>query len=362
MKAKAGLALPVVITVIMLMFLVFFGIWQMMRGAGTQLEYSDAHVRALTIAEAAYNIILARLMSKPWESRWFADSPDSKSDIGQDGGSWDYYIENTPSGDMSADIWIRARYKNAKRLHFYRIRYEDLMFKNLTNPSPGFIGSMDDTAPQAFTPAAVNPLSEEMNRRISKRDGNRVKMTQKWDELSGKVNPLEILKSLGALIGEEEILDKCKPSKEGEPTDVPIASKVKKPAMAKPYIEKVEKTETLIAWFRDSVLLPTDLLESKIRDLVRKIQETIEILFKEEKFRGAERIYKEFLDYVFSVRVGVRTDELILKLEYYQKLAELAKSEKGKEFDRQERQLKKEYDKLIKALPPVVVASPTVTF
>ncbi len=350
MTKRRGLALPMVIAVILVMALVFFGLWKMMRGVGTQREYSDAHLRALAIAESAYNLLVARLMSSSWEQRWFAKlsgQVDAQSALRLDGGYYDYYIQDAPGQEKTVDIWVRAEYKNAKRLHFYRIKYEDLLFKNLTNPAPNYAGSLEETAVPPL-PSTISPMAQKMNDLIAQRERNRVAMARKWDELAKLLNPLQILQNLGAYTG-DDILDKSISSK-GVPTDPPPPLG-KTPPAAQQFLDKIEKADTLAAWFVDSVLLPSAYIKDKIMPLILEINSAVNTLYHREQHLLAERIYREFLNYIFSVRVGVNTAELELKLSYYKELSIAATQYRGKELEAKWQELKAKYEALKIGLP-----------
>jgi hypothetical protein len=327
---RRGIAVPIVVCTIALLFIVFFTLFMMMRGVGGQLEYSDAHIRAVNIAESGYQQLVARLMSQPWEDRWFLGGPDAKAGVSYGGGTFDYFIQTTAGAERSADLWVRGTYKNTRRLLFYRLRYRDLLFKSLSQPAPDFAGS-SEMAP-ALSPGAINELTTLMNEHISRRERNRVEATRKWQEISQKMDPIEILRMLGAHL-DGSFPNKSKSPKDGVPTDVPPPPPTRPPAGTKPFIEKIEKTETLAAWFSASVLLDTGFIKDKIIPVIEEINKTIEACFKGEKYQQAEQIYREFLDFVFTVRVGVNLGELEARLKLYSELAKIAKDYKGKEFD-----------------------------
>ncbi len=333
MSRRRGLALPMVVAVTLVMCLVFFGLWKMMRGVGTQLEYADAHVRALAIAESGYHLLVTRLMAKPWEERWFAAGPDAKPGLEMDGGTWDYFIQTTPGQAETADIWIRASYKNSRRLHFYRFKYEDQLFRTLTNPAPIFTGSLEDSGASPLTENAITPFTEHMNSLISRREQNRVSMNLKWQALCQNLKPREILAQLGAYVG-DDLPENGFSRKPGADTTAPTAPG-RLPVKAQAFLDKMEPPETLVAWFRDSLLLPPAYVSGTIMPLIDQIQKTINHLFRKEKYRVAEKIYRDFLDYVFSIKAGIDLEKLEKELTFYRELSQAAMDFSGKELDRQ---------------------------
>ncbi|MBF0544383.1 MAG: hypothetical protein HQM08_08115 [Candidatus Riflebacteria bacterium] len=192
-ERRMGVAIPIVIGIIAVLFTAAFMIHNLLRGVGIQREYSDAHIRALAIAESGYQFLAAKIMAKPWEMRWFANNPDSQSNFPHDGGKFSYYIEDTAGISESADIWVRGEYKNAKRLIFYRARYEDFLFKGLTSPTPDYTTSVDEK-PHIFNPSDVSPMTDQVNKLIEKRKKNLLESKKPWEDKFS-----EILASLGAL-------------------------------------------------------------------------------------------------------------------------------------------------------------------
>ncbi|MBF0407347.1 MAG: hypothetical protein HQM10_08335 [Candidatus Riflebacteria bacterium] len=188
-KSRSGIAFPVVIAIIVVLFTSIFTIHQLSRGVSSQLEYSDAHVRALAIAESGYQMLLARIMSSPWEQRWFKENADSQTNFVFEKGYFSYYIENTPSEAFSADIWVNGQYKNVKRLLFYRVRYDDLLFKGFSTITPGYTASFEDNSS-----SGVNPMSDQISKLIEKRKKNLLFARQPWEEKFS-----EVLSSLDAL-------------------------------------------------------------------------------------------------------------------------------------------------------------------
>ncbi|MBF0502058.1 MAG: hypothetical protein HQM09_18100 [Candidatus Riflebacteria bacterium] len=188
---KRGIATVVAIAIITVLFLIIFGISFLRRGVGKQMEYTDAHVRALAIAESGYQMLLARMMSKPWELRWFIKTGDSQANVTFERGNYSYFIEDTPGQTYSADIWVRGEYNNTKRFLFYRAHYEDQTLRGFKNFTQDYTVSMDESA----TSGKVNPFTEYVNKLVEKRKGNLIKSKEDW---AAKFP--DILSTLGALV------------------------------------------------------------------------------------------------------------------------------------------------------------------
>ena len=103
---RRGIALGIVVAVILVLFTIAFGILKLMRGAGHQMLYADAHIRALSIAESGVQLLVARMLAKPWDERWFKGAPDARGDpIQFEGGSYVYLIQDSP-GKHQVDLLI----------------------------------------------------------------------------------------------------------------------------------------------------------------------------------------------------------------------------------------------------------------
>ena len=241
-----GFALGLVVIIITVMFIAVFAILQMMRGVGSQASYSDAHVRALAIAESGVQALVARLMAKPWDDRWIKSSPDYHgSPVAWDGGTFVYAIQDTPNASLSVDIWVKSEYKTTKRLLFYRVKYQDLLFKGLTNPSFNFTASIEqENQAPALKPAAVDALTDQMNQLIDQREKTRGAVAEKWEDIADKVNPSLILANLGANTTGGEIPSKSA-SKDGTSTDVVPRPKVPLSAGGQGILENYDKNQIL---------------------------------------------------------------------------------------------------------------------
>lgn len=189
-----------VVVIITVLFVAVFAILNLMRGAGAQVSYSDAHVRSLTIAESGVNLLVSRLMDATWEDRWFRDRPDFHgSPVACEGGSFIYAIQDTPGASFTVDIWVRGEYRATRRLLFYRVKYEDLLFKGLTSPGFAFTADLPETtAAGSLAAPAVDSLTAKMNDLVDRKAQTRGAAADRWEEIADQVNPAAILTTLGA--------------------------------------------------------------------------------------------------------------------------------------------------------------------
>ncbi len=332
MNRKRGIALAVIITLLVVVFVSAFGVFKLMRGVGSQVEYSDAHIRALNIAESGFQVLAARFMSRPYEDRWFRDHSDAKAGLKLEGGTWDYYIEDTPGQPMNADAWVRGEYKNTKRLLFYRFRYEDRLFRGLTAPTQKFAGSTEDSEPVSLEPGNVSGLTKAMNEMIAKRESNRSRMMQKWDELAEKMDPVEILRTLGAEVG-EGVPDVSVPGEDPDPTTPPTPSKIKLSAGARHTLKNIEDPEKLLGFFVKEAGFGPRFTQAFLTPLVAETVGLIEVLCSFEQYVAAEKIYLEFLKCLYSVKSTMSIYSIYYELILFKILAKLVIEYKGKNFD-----------------------------
>jgi hypothetical protein len=284
--------------IVMIMFVSVFALSKLMRGVSSQLEYSDAHLRALTIAESAYQMLVAQMMSKNWEERWFADKPQGQAGTDFEGGTYDYFIQNTPGVEKSADIWIRAEYKNTRRVLFYRIKYQDRIFKGLTTPQTDFTSTVDDQKYVPLIAPAVDPMTAQINELINIRKQNRVKSTQIWEVMSQKVDPYAILTSLGASVPGGELPITSVPVPGGGSTAVSPPPKNPAPAGGSSNVPNVEDPKKLLEWIEAHFGYYA---QNKFKNQAKKVFQEVEDLVKAHKYIQAEQKYKDFLQSLYGI-------------------------------------------------------------
>ena len=205
---RRGIAMGLVAIIITLLFVCAFAALRLMQGAGHQMSYADSHLRALTIAESAIHTLTARMMSKPWEDRWFKDEPDFHGNpIEFCGGNYVYIIHDSPGIKESADIWVRAGYRKLRRIIFYRVKYEDMLFRGLVHPNLDFTTTVEDKANLGLKPISLPGLTDKVNSLLAKKKKTSGLAAEKWHELSDNIQPAAILKQLGAEVPEDLILN-----------------------------------------------------------------------------------------------------------------------------------------------------------
>jgi len=120
-RGSRGLALPFVLCLVFLIAASFLIVHLIAQFNVKHLDRTDAYLRSIYIAEAGFARVLARLEARPFQDRWFKDSPYVESDVPYSGGSYSYLIADTPDGDQEFDLWIRGEYDGSQAILFWRV-------------------------------------------------------------------------------------------------------------------------------------------------------------------------------------------------------------------------------------------------
>ncbi len=219
MKSRNGIALGVAVGVIVILFLAGMVISQLSRGVQRQLEYSDSSIRAQYIAETGINTLIARLMKSSWEDRWFAGGADSEAEVQFGGGTYDYYIQDSPNRTYQADIWVRGDYRGVKRGYFWRMNFTRGLFEGF---AAGRIESAIEIEPDRHpgNPDQANELSREMERIIEKRTSNQAKAQAVADDIQTTAGAQGVFVTLDAPAN-SKVPDSIPPIGDGPAVSIP---------------------------------------------------------------------------------------------------------------------------------------------
>lgn len=197
MTRRRGIAIGVVFVVLIVLFVGGMTLSHLMRGVQRQLEFSDAHIRCQYIGEAAMNLQLARLLSKPWEARWFAAGPDSASDLPYGGGNYDYFIQDTADKPFHVDLWIRSTFRNARRCFFWRVKYDHGLLGGLAQ---GLAVNRLELEPEQSPPTGTTvttPFTERIKQIINERTAKRNRADVLGNSIRQNIRTDQILTGLG---------------------------------------------------------------------------------------------------------------------------------------------------------------------
>lgn len=350
-----GIAIPISITVILFVAIIFAGIWSLIQGLSTQRFYVDSQIKVIAIIESAYNIILARLMNTPWEDRWFKNKPDAKSNIYLDDGKYDYFIQDTPNKDKMVDLWIKGEFRNVKRVHFYRIRYHNPILKEISIPSPNFVASFDENeSKKRLSDSNIQELSQKLDLLINVRNINRPNLYKHWFDIINLINPVDILLKLGAHVENEFILPRAIANSNVDTSVLP--AQLKNSLNATSFIAKMESDERLLDWFSKFNKIDINTARYRFLPIISQINNSLNKLFESSKYLIGQVLYKEFLEFIFGISVFAKSTadtqiKLDLGVNFYKDLAEVAmKSNSENEFKNEIKKIALQYAEKAKNL------------
>lgn len=297
---RRGIALPMVILLVVVLFAGGMTISYLLQGVQKQMRYADATLRVQYIAESGMNLLLARMLAKPWSQRWFATAPDSQADIRYEGGSYDYFLHDTPGRNNSADLWIRSTFGDTRRNYFWRIVYDHGLLSGMALGVPiTRIELPDDQAPTPGT-ANLDQFTALVESHLQTRKVNREPAAALAQIVKAHTSPDRVLDEIGfrpprpvRLLPFPErpgiILPPivpptapARPSQEtirdgfGSKVDVPIKGWIDKKHGYPPTAEAVKKQ-----WEDGSKKVKEKSKDKKIRDAQKELRETLKKINKE---------------------------------------------------------------------------------
>lgn len=339
-----GIALGIVVAVILVLFTIAFGILKLMRGAGHQMLYADAHIRALSIAESGVQLLVARMLAKPWDERWFKGAPDARGDpIQFEGGSYVYIIQDSPGISCSADIWVRGEYRSTKRLLFYRVKYEDMLFKGMTNADRRITTSFDDDTSGALQAPEVDSMTREVNDLIRKREDSRGTAREEWERIAVEVDPIRILNGFGAQLPVQDVPARV-PSKSGVPTIVVPRPLISIPAPLQPNVPNYDRYKIFECIERQRL---DSELKARLHSYADSQMRLIDQQVTQQQFLTATQTLKRLLIYLYTRSGIVNTAILRAKANYQAALEALDAQARQEGWTQQQLDEKKEQARLL---------------
>ncbi len=173
MHFRRGFFLPLVILgVLSMVFLITF-----VNSLGSSFTHQVQHVdevsRTYVIGEAVFAQVTARIREKPYSQRFFAGVAYEEYERKILGGDYDLFIEDArEDGKLLkniADIYVRARYGNVKRLYFWRVRVEDSLLDAAGKMYFLLFANLD---PEKFPKPGASPFADQIKEILAKRKAN----------------------------------------------------------------------------------------------------------------------------------------------------------------------------------------------
>ncbi len=123
-SARAGLVFPLVLMgIFSLGFLIIF-VHSMSRGYSSQVTHVEEHLRVQAIGQSVFSQVLAKIRNKPFRDRFFFPRPFRTSDEELLGGTYDLYVVDAPNKPFQVDIYVQARFFDARKLFFWRVQVD----------------------------------------------------------------------------------------------------------------------------------------------------------------------------------------------------------------------------------------------
>jgi hypothetical protein len=193
---RRGMALGFVIIILLVLTIGGMALSYLSRGVQSQLVYADAAMRAQYIAEAGCHKLIARTMAKSWDDRWFKGGPDTGYGLAYGGGTWDYFIQDTPGQARHADIWTRGVFKDVKRACFFRFEYRPSLLSGLNNLTLANALPLDeDDFPS--NSSSLNAMTLQVEQLIDKRQTNKHAADQQVTTILANPQLVGVLGTLG---------------------------------------------------------------------------------------------------------------------------------------------------------------------
>ncbi len=248
--SRRGIALWMVFALLLVIVIGGIALSSLMRGLQRQVEYADAGIRAQYIGESAYNRLHARLFSKPWDERWFANGTDSGSEISLHEGEYDFFIADNPFRPRHADIFIRSSYRGTKRAFYWLVKGETDLLTGLVNGT--VVGSTEfepDNQPTSASPNTTE-LAKAMEKIIQIRKDKRPVSDPMTKGLNSTNKANDAIRELGGVPPSGVVQEPFDQS--GAPGQTPPSTTIDPPSTQPPFtpekVKEVPKNEKKLDW------------------------------------------------------------------------------------------------------------------
>lgn len=121
---RRGFLLPLVILgILSLAFLIFF-VSSLGSNYQTQVAHEEESLRCRVIGESVLSMVVARIRNATWKARFFSPKPFREEGVLLFNGSYSLYVVDSPGVRDQVDIYVEARCRRARKLFFWRFKYE----------------------------------------------------------------------------------------------------------------------------------------------------------------------------------------------------------------------------------------------
>lgn len=208
-SSRAGLAAPLVIGFILVLLAFGLILRGLSGGAYRETDSLHNHLRAVSVGEAMFGEISARLQSTPWAERWFRNGPQTAADVPIAGGLCTYVIQDAPeppppadplsralaAGVHHVDLLLRASYDNSQVNMFWRLTCPEDTIDPIARIVPAIYTYVPETTPVGGS--IPGPLITVIQKQIDERERNRPGTDALVGPIRTASTPSEIASAMG---------------------------------------------------------------------------------------------------------------------------------------------------------------------
>lgn len=236
-----------------------------------------AQLEAHFVAQSGYGRITARLLSLPWDQRWFKTSPALEEEVAIGSGKYSSLVETVADPDRQlADIWIRGMVDSTKVLMFWRVEYVKEGFDLEPRLQLSFFTYLPST--NDLPSASENALRNEVQSMMEKRRQNEGPALTMLASLSGMGRLDQITNALnipssgpildeltpvgggGGTTPQDTIIQQARPPPQPPPVPPPTPEPTPTPQVAAPATSELLARNPMPSNFKNAVF---EVLRSK---------------------------------------------------------------------------------------------------
>lgn len=189
------MALVLVLIVCLLVFASVMIVFQSMQQGQTHRQGVDSYVRAIFIAEAGFNRLLARLQATGWEDRWFRDGPALEQDVVYSGGKYSSLIADSPSDSRTADVLVTGQHEKSSVRMIWRLKFTEQSLSLFPQITTVVFRYVDDEIPAGSS--SLGPLVQRVDEILQQRGINREHTGTLLDTVRAEPTLTKVLEATG---------------------------------------------------------------------------------------------------------------------------------------------------------------------
>ena len=125
LRKPRGFAYPLVILAVTMMAGFVITSSMLNQGLKTQLIQTDTDNLSFVMAYSALSKFMGKIHANSWNNRPFKGKTYSEYGVSLYGGTYDFFVEDSPGKTYQADIYVRTTMAKNSNLYFWRIKFQD---------------------------------------------------------------------------------------------------------------------------------------------------------------------------------------------------------------------------------------------